>query len=146
VLFDGVPAVVHLEEPRVGVQFGVVLKESGGAMRGFVVPRNAQTAQDVPDPNPPSDPQEPGSNWVRVRFRRGGPGVLHLARLDADLRATAGTNLGGDVDSAEFALEMLRFPFRAVFGDQGATVPEPPFAPQVSTQVLREVYTKALRT
>ena len=31
VLFDGVPAVVHIEEPRQGVQFGVRLEPSAAA-------------------------------------------------------------------------------------------------------------------
>ena len=56
VLIDGVPEVVHIEEPRQGIQFGVRL-----------------------------DPESP-------------PGV-------------------DEVDSKEFAMEMLRFPFRQVFGD-----------------------------
>src|SRR5215470_82765 len=49
-LFDGVPAVVHLEEPRQGVQFGVLLKQNGNDPNSFtagVTPRDAQTSQDV---------------------------------------------------------------------------------------------------
>ena len=37
-LFDGVPAVVHIEEPRQGVQFGVRLDPAGGANQ-FSAPR-----------------------------------------------------------------------------------------------------------
>ena len=54
---------------------------------------------------------------------------------------------GPTVDSAEFALEMLRFPFRCVFGDPGAQAPPDPFsvfAPQVGTLQLRQVYQQAL--
>ena len=45
VLFDGVPAVVHIEEPRQGIQFGVRLEEgNGGQWRAIVPARNVATA------------------------------------------------------------------------------------------------------
>ena len=33
VLFDGIPAVVHIEEPRQGIQFGVRLTPTAAANR-----------------------------------------------------------------------------------------------------------------
>lgn len=107
-LFDGVPAVIHLEEPRSGVQFGVRLETAGGPNQfsAFVIARDASTSDDVP-----------GQVHVPVTFRRGSPGVLDMKRTGASLLATGGTNLAGAVDGAEFALEMIRFPYRQVFGD-----------------------------
>jgi hypothetical protein len=113
VLFDGVPAVIHLEEPRSGVQFGVRLETSGpNQFSAFVIARDATTSEDVP-----------GEIHVPVTFRRGSPGVLDMKRTSQSLMSTPGTNLAGSVDGAKFALEMIRFPYRQVFGDpsQGGT-------------------------
>lgn len=110
VLFDGVPEVVHVEEPRQGVQFGVKLtpQGEGNNFTATVRARDIQTTKDV----------EPKIN-VPVSFRPGSPGVL-------DLRATGDTflaqpethmNTDGKLDGAEFALQMIRFPYRQVFGD-----------------------------
>lgn len=109
-LFDGVPEVVHLEEPRQGVQFGVKLipQGDGNSFTATVRARDVLTAKDV----------SPVEN-VPVSFRPGSPGVL-------DLRATGKTfldnpkthmNADGKLDGAEFALQMIRFPYRQVFGD-----------------------------
>jgi hypothetical protein len=108
-LFDGVPAVVHVEEPRQGVQFGVDLDPQGG--NGFKATVRARDVQLATDVHP--------LIHMPVSFRAGAPGVL-------DLRATGETFLGegsthmnadGKLDGAEFALQMIRFPFRQVFGD-----------------------------
>jgi hypothetical protein len=109
-LFDGVPEVIHVEEPRQGVQFGVKLEPQGEGnnFRATVRARNIQVAKDV-------EPKLP----LPVSFRPGAPGVL-------DLRATGATFLGeprthmnddGKLNGAEFALQMIRFPYRQVFGD-----------------------------
>lgn len=111
VLFDGVPAVVHIEEPRQGVQFGVQLRPDAAnpnRNRAVVKPRNALTAADV---------NQNAADVVDVPFRAGTPGVLDIKALNAALMAKAGTNMGAEVDGAEFALQMLRFPYRQVFGD-----------------------------
>jgi len=102
VLFDGVPAVVHVEEPRQGIQFGVRLNtDDPPAQRRAVVPvRNVDTGN------------ETGAT-VDVPFRPGAPGVLDLAALRAALAA----KVGQSIEPNEFALEMLRFPYRQVFGD-----------------------------
>jgi hypothetical protein len=51
--------------------------------------------------------------------------VLDIRHLNKTLLARSDTHLSGDgvVDSAEFALEMLRFPYRQVFGDVENPVP-----------------------
>jgi hypothetical protein len=107
VLFDGIPAVVHIEEPRQGIQFGVRLNtEDPPAQRHAQVPvRDNQTG----------DPADPAVS-VDVPFRSGAPGVINLVELRNRLAAKA-PNSGGTLESNEFALQMLRFPYRQVFGD-----------------------------
>lgn len=138
VLFDGVPVVVQVEEPRQGIQFGVQLTQVAGPndFAATVVARDAETALDV---LPRAD--------VPVPFRPGAPGVLDLLRLDAALTNTPGTHLGGAVDGAEFALQMLRFPYRQVFGDPSVVGSEPladVFTPTVSLARLRADFTRVL--
>jgi hypothetical protein len=116
VLFDGVPAVVHIEEPRSGIQFGVRRDpHADPAAQTAVVP-----VRDVTQPN--RGPLKSGTDdvTVDVPFRTGSPGVIDLKRLRQAMVDTTGTNMGQavrDVDSAEFAIQMLRFPLRQVFGD-----------------------------
>jgi hypothetical protein len=140
VLFDGIPAVVHIEEPRQGIQFGVRLTPTGvpNQFQAGVKARNAKTAEDVsPDPNV----------LVNVPFRQGSPGVIDLAGLNRALIQTPGTNIGPDVDGAEFALEMLRFPYRQVFGDPNAGGPTPiglVFKPTIGIAALKVSFEKVL--
>ena len=197
-LFDGVPSVVHIEEPRAGIQFGVeeqgmqlagtvrltldrirsfdvpvgvrfndplsrtvlrttaathgedavidVAVESTGATIAWV---GAGTGLELVDPlehvvsaavtqmQPVGDvraevflrdkndgrrldPPVP----VDVPFRPNAPGVIHLQAL-AKRMTDADPALGTDLDAAEFALQMLQFPFRAVFGDRTLAGQEP---------------------
>lgn len=109
-LFDGVPQVVHVEEPRAGIQFGVDETDEGARARAVVVLRNANTGERL----------EP-RRTVRVPFRRNAPGVLHMRSLAGRMTAEAGAELGPSLDAAEFALQMLQFPYRAVFGDRTLT-------------------------
>lgn len=100
-LFDGVPAVVHLEEPRSGLQFGFELTDPqppGGV------------AYDLPLRTPGAGTETGRS--VPVPFRPNAPGVVDLAALQASILGAVGGNGSG----AEFALEVLRFPYRQVFG------------------------------
>lgn len=106
VLFDGVPAVVHVEEPRSGVQFGVEQMDDGGQIRAQVFVRDPATGTRLDPPAP-----------VDVPFRPGAPGVVHLGALARALIARE-PSLGPTLDAAEFAMQMLQFPFRAVFGDR----------------------------
>lgn len=113
VLFDGVPAVVHIEEPRQGIQFGVRLAD--GAQRGQHVAKVQLRDCNTGNPVPPSAPLGP-NNSVNVPFRRNAPGVINLAELRKRQAAKA-PNSGGSLEPNEYALQMLRFPFRQVFGD-----------------------------
>ena len=110
VLFDGVPEVVHVEEPRQGIQFGIKLipQGDGNSFTATVRARNVQTATDV----------EPKLN-IPVSFRPGAPGVLDLRATGDTFLAQTETNMNADgkLDGAEFALQMIRFPYRQVFGD-----------------------------
>jgi hypothetical protein len=138
VLFDGVPAIVHIEEPRQGIQFGVRLSAAGdpNVFSGDVIARDATTAADVTP-----------TTHVPVPFRRDSPGVLDLRRLNKALMDIPKTKMGGSVDGAEFALQMLRFPYRQVFGDPslGGSPPlDAVFLPTVSLAELEISFKEVL--
>jgi hypothetical protein len=113
VLIDGVPAVVHIEEPRQGIQFGARLDPEAppAQRRAKVKVRDNATG----NPVPPKD-KFTTANSVDVPFRSGAPGVINLAELRKRLAAKS-PNANGTLEPNEFALQMLRFPFRQVFGD-----------------------------
>lgn len=124
VLIDGMPRVVHLEEPRAGVQYGVDETAVGGSIQARVPLRDVRTGQRLPaPPATPADPR-PERPSVRVPFRQGAPGVIHLAKLAQRISAVPATNVAGAVDAGEFGIEMLQFPWRAVFGDQTLSDPQ----------------------
>jgi hypothetical protein len=107
VLFDGVPAVVHIEEPRQGIQFGARLNtEDPPAQRRAIV-----KVRDNATGDPASPPKQ-----VDVPFRKNAPGVINIAELRKRL-ADEAPNSGGTLEPNEYALQMLRFPYRQVFGD-----------------------------
>lgn len=113
VLFDGVPAVVHVEEPRQGIQFGARLdpEDPPANRRAKVRVRDCNNGNGVA----PLDDFTTG-NSVDVPFRAGAPGVIDLKTLRQRLAAKA-PNSGGTLEPNEYALQMLRFPYRQVFGD-----------------------------
>ena len=133
VLFDGVPAVVHIEEPRSGIQFGVRLAvDADPAQQTAVV-----TPRDVTNPN--NGPLQSGGAdvTVAVPFRRGGAaGVINMRALNQSLIGTAGTNMGDSVDAAEYAIQMLRFPLRQVFGKLSGPTTQDAFQPTLSIPAL----------
>ncbi|MDH4350014.1 MAG: hypothetical protein OEW56_02560, partial [Gemmatimonadota bacterium] len=112
-LFDGVPAIVHVEEPRQGIQFGVDLKVGAGATGATVPLRDAKTAQNLRN-------QAGGKISKDVPFRSGAPGVVHVKELVTRIAAVGETHLTGpgdpDVSSSELAMQLLQFPYRQVFG------------------------------
>jgi len=111
VLFDGVPAVVHIEEPRQGIQFGVRIDPATPANQRRVKVRDCDNGNPVPPENAFTT-----TNAVDVPFRPNAPGVIDMATLRARLAAKA-PHSGGTLESNEYALQMLRFPYRQVFGD-----------------------------
>jgi len=105
-MFDGIPSVVHVEEPRQGVQFGFDDGPSEGTFTFHA--RDVQTFTELA--GPPLD--------VSFRALPGATGVVDIQQLQKDLLGLgAVTHLGGDLDAAEYALQLLRFPYRQVFGD-----------------------------
>jgi hypothetical protein len=118
-LFDGVPRIVHIEEPRQGIQFGVnLVTGAGGVTVGATVAlRDVLTSKRLDQ----TVPAPAGATAVDVPFRGGAAGVVDVLTLTQRIAAQGATNVntfgGLGVDSAEFAMEMLQFPFRQVFGD-----------------------------
>jgi hypothetical protein len=114
VLIDGVPEVVHIEEPRRGIQFGARLdpEDPPAQRRAKVRIRDATTGELVPPKDDFTD-----ANSVDVPFRPGAPGVIDQRRLRQRLLAKPKAKLGPTVEPHEYALQMLRFPYRQVFGD-----------------------------
>jgi hypothetical protein len=113
-LFDGVPAVVHIEEPRQGLQFGVRMDPQAppDARGARVKVRDNQTGNLID-----ADPNFTNANSVRVPFRRNAPGVIAMTELRKRLSAKVPNKTEPLLEPNEFALQMLRFPFRQVFGD-----------------------------
>jgi hypothetical protein len=113
VLLDGVPEVIHIEEPRQGLQFGIRLDPTAppGQQRAKVKVRVESTGKPVP----PEDTMV-AANTVDVPFRRGAPGVINLKKLRDRLEDK--DEVGSDgMEPKDFALQMLKFPYRQVFGD-----------------------------
>lgn len=104
-LFDGIPKVVHIEEPRQGVQFGFDPGATDGSFS--YQPRDVATFADLPGTPLP----------VPFRATAGATGVIDIEQVQKDLVGRPGTHVGGTVDAAEYALQLLRFPYRQVFGD-----------------------------
>lgn len=149
-LFDGIPKVLHLEEPRQGLQFGVKLEDTGGGrMRATVAARNVKTAQYVNDAGQEPDGLLPDqAQQVPVRFRRGAPGVLDLTNTGRNLLNSTGTNMSTDkrIDGAEFAMQMIRFPFRQVFAQSVTTTAAQSDAFKPTLATLANAYTQRLKT
>jgi hypothetical protein len=115
-LFDGVPRLVHIEEPRQGIQFGIDF--TPGEIGVATIPlRDVLTATRLDDVEPPPA----GITAARVPFRRNAPGVIHVRELANRIANQQATNVdafeAAGVQSAEFAMQMLQFPYRQVFGD-----------------------------
>lgn len=135
-LFDGIPRTVHIEEPRQGVQFGFDATQQGSSVVAKFQPRNRTTFNDLPGAP------------VTVPFRSGGaPGVVDIQQLERDLKLRSPqTGADDGLDSAEYALQLIRFPFRMVFGENR---PGPDlasvFRPTVSYEKLSSVAFEVVR-
>lgn len=133
VLFDGVPAVVHLEEPRQGVQFGFDEQAGAGGLSATLRARDSGTFEYLPGAP------------VDVPFRAdGGSGVVDIHELQRRLAAKPKTGAGDGLDSAEYALQLIRFPYRQVWGDPAhGNVPiAQVFAPTVAYRTLAASFVK----
>lgn len=133
VLFDGVPQVVHLEEPRCGIQFGIRLD----AITNPAQQKAVLTVRDVKAPNKgPLKLANGKDRTVSVPFRAGSPGVINMRKLNQSLLAIPAANMGANIDAAEFAMQMLDFPLRQVFGDTTLAPDSDSFVPTVSMAQL----------
>lgn len=106
-LFDGIPREVHIEEPRQGVQFGFMHEDNGSQRSASLRPRDKDSFEYLADD---------GSKDVKVPFRVGSSGVVDIRRLSDALAAYPETGAGDGLDGAEYALQLIRFPWRQVFG------------------------------
>jgi hypothetical protein len=104
-LFDGIPRTVHLEEPRQGVQFGFDDQGTPEHVRATLRPRNATTFAYL------------GGAPIDVPFRAGASGVVDIQALERLLAKLPPTGAGDGLDSSEYALQLVRFPYRQVWGD-----------------------------
>ncbi|WP_152207344.1 hypothetical protein [Marinobacter changyiensis] len=107
-LFDGIPKVVHIEEPRQGIQFGFMHQDNGNQRSASLRPRDKSSFEYLAGD---------GSKDVDVPFRVGSSGVVDIRRLSDALAAHPETGASDGLDSAEYALQLIRFPWRQVFGE-----------------------------
>ncbi|MGE0879550.1 MAG: hypothetical protein AB7L13_12085 [Acidimicrobiia bacterium] len=124
-LFDGIPTVVHVEEPRQGVQFGFDATIDGGRIEATLRPRDRDDFSYLN-----VDP-------VEVPFRSGGgAGVVDIQELERRLAAHPETGAADALDSGEYALQLVRFPYRQVFGEVHESPINFVFRPTVSYRTL----------
>lgn len=124
-LFDGIPKVVHLEEPRQGVQFGFDEGGTASRFRATLRPRNASTFEYIE-----------GAEPIDVPFRAGATGVVDIKQLERRLKVVAGSGAADGMDSSEYALQLVRFPFRQVWGDPEEVTVASVFKPTVAYHVM----------
>lgn len=117
VLIDGLPEVIHIEEPRQGIQYGVRYVDPPAGSQGLAARMKLREASTGLPIEPKDDFTD--DNSVPVPFRDGAPGVIDLTTLRSRLEGKAG--MGSTIEPNEFALQALRFPYRQVFGDPDDT-------------------------
>ncbi|MEM9561519.1 MAG: hypothetical protein AAGA93_02810 [Actinomycetota bacterium] len=106
-MFADIPDQVEIEEPRQGIQFGVRGSEPDDPPGEWMVDlRDPQTAAGL-------DPIA----TVAVPFRAGSAGVIHVDELRERLLQHPDSTLGQTLDSAELALQLIRYPYRQRFDD-----------------------------
>ena len=128
-LFDGIPSVVHMEEPRQGIQFGVDSTTSAGSVSATLKPRNAATGEYLKNTPP-----------VTVPFRSGdrASGVIDIQALERKLpRPATGTD---GLDSAEYALQLVRYPYRQVWGTEDKAPIATVFTPTIAYQTIVQTF------
>lgn len=140
-LFDGVPEVVHLEEPRQGVQFGFEMVDADGPG-----PKRAQASVRVRDASTAEYIKRSGREvLVDVPFRTGASGVVDIKRLQGELDDYPEARSGSSTfDSAIYALQLIQHPWRQVWGESEDPTYSSVFKPTVAYKVMVEqVFRKA---
>jgi hypothetical protein len=123
-LFDGVPKVVHIEEPRQGIQFGFEAVGEDTNLRATLPIRDVDDFSDT-------------GATVDVPFRAGTSGVVDIQALERTLKNEhPGSGIGDALDSAEYALQLVRFPYRQVWGDDTRPPSDSVFRPVVRYETL----------
>jgi hypothetical protein len=112
------------------VQFGV--DETGGSAPGnwsytLTVRRNAAVNGDLTESTSPGD-------QIPVPFRPNAPGVLDMSALQQQIVA----RIGGTGSASEFALQMIRLPYRQVYGPVEAVTFGSMFAPTISFSEIHQ--------
>jgi hypothetical protein len=119
-LFVGLPDRIELEEPHHGMQLGVPTTASGLLAIEPRGPDGNQQTSGAPFP-------------VAIRGSDSTLRVLDLAGLRNAIIARADAALPAQTGSAEFAIELMRPPWKEVFSDE--TTPAPPHSTQqIGTQ------------
>jgi hypothetical protein len=98
------------------VQFGVIQTLTDAGMTATLPVRNPTAGIDET------------SQSVSVRFRPNAAGVVDIQRLERDLAAKGGAGADSTLDSAEYAMQLIRFPYRQIYGQ--------PDTPRPNTDVV----------
>ena len=131
-LFDGIPEVVHIEEPRQGVQFGFKSKQSGTTITAQMKPRKVSDFTYLP------------GNPIDIPFRSGASGVVDIKQLEKSLKNRVGSGAADGLDSAEYALQLVQLPWRQVWGDAEEFQVSSVFKATLKYAALSKVFTKDL--
>jgi hypothetical protein len=128
-LFDGIPEMVRIEEPRQGVQFGFDHDDPNSTAMSLQ-PRNSDFSYSAGPPLP-------------VPFRTGSPGVVDIQSLERSLAALGDAGPDNVLDSAEYAQQLIRFPYRRVYGGQTSVTISEAFRATVAYKTLsQDLFTK----
>ena len=148
-LFDGIPDIVDIEEPREGIQFGIDvnldnnsnIEGTAECPSGFSLKMRHMTGEHsgyevgwIENGNA-IDGIDKNSNEqynVSVPVRKANPQVLHIAKLNeaiantlAEIETDHPTNFEYDapLTAAEFSVQMLQFPYQQRFQGAGKQAP-----------------------
>lgn len=138
-LFDGIPTVVHIEEPRQGVQYGIDRVGNNATLHLRNV-TDGKFVEQHPNVQPPFTVQVPFRNiFTGTEAKAGPPGVVAVRHLGQRMSAIPSTKISIastlGITSAEVAMELVQFPFRQVFGPGGAgiaAIADVEFAPSIA--------------
>ncbi|MEA2001539.1 MAG: hypothetical protein U9N84_06600 [Actinomycetota bacterium] len=125
VMIDGIPDRIRIEEPRQGIQFGVDVDAGGSDLTSWA---GVEATARIKDPSSgllvgqdgvplavgPDTALADDGKGVKVPFRAGAPGVIHVAELAERMKTVTVADkplVSGTGSSAEFAVQMLQFPF-----------------------------------
>ena len=83
------------------------------------------------------DDFSPTGTTIDVPFRTGASGVVDIQALEADIKSAApDSGIGSALDSAEYGLQLVRFPFRQVWGDDTRPSSDSVFLPVIAYSTL----------